>query len=67
MAVRFNVDPMWEKGKIFCDSVHGQINVHPLLVRIIDTPQFQRLKDIKQLGILNYVYPSGKFFQMTLI
>ena len=63
LTVRYNLDPMFTKGKIYCDSVHGQINVHPLLVRIIDTPQFQRLREIKQLGILNYVYPSGELSQ----
>ena len=32
------------------DPIHGHIELHPLLLRIIDTPQFQRLRDIKQLG-----------------
>ena len=38
-------------SKIFQDSVHGSIMLDPLLVAIIDTPQFQRLRDIKQLGM----------------
>ena len=42
-------------AKLFQDSVHGSIMLDPLLVAIIDTPQFQRLRDIKQLGkIYNY-------------
>ena len=36
--------------KVFNDPTHGHIELHPLLIRIIDTPQFQRLRHIKQLG-----------------
>ena len=36
--------------KVFQDPIHGAIELHPLLVRIVDTPEFQRLRDIKQLG-----------------
>ncbi|KFM61011.1 SAM domain and HD domain-containing protein 1, partial [Stegodyphus mimosarum] len=43
--------------KIFRDPVHGQIELHPACVAIIDTPEFQRLRYIKQTGCLEYVYP----------
>lgn len=46
-------------SKIFQDPIHGTIELHPLLVSIIDTPQFQRLRDIKQLGGVYYVYPGA--------
>ncbi|XP_043984777.1 deoxynucleoside triphosphate triphosphohydrolase SAMHD1-like [Gambusia affinis] len=45
--------------KVFNDPVHGTIELHPILVKIIDTPQFQRLRNIKQLGGLYYVYPGA--------
>ncbi|XP_047675007.1 deoxynucleoside triphosphate triphosphohydrolase SAMHD1-like [Tachysurus fulvidraco] len=45
--------------KIFRDSVHGHIKMHPLLVDIIDTPEFQRLKNIKQMGGIYYVFPGA--------
>ncbi|KAL1281475.1 hypothetical protein QQF64_000278 [Cirrhinus molitorella] len=45
-------------GKIFNDPIHGHIELHPLLVKIIDTPQFQRLRHIKQLGGTSRVYPG---------
>ena len=36
--------------QLFNDPIHGHIELHPLLVKIIDTPEFQRLRNIKQLG-----------------
>ncbi|NXJ06973.1 SAMH1 triphosphohydrolase, partial [Odontophorus gujanensis] len=45
--------------KVFNDPVHGHIEIHPLLVRIIDTPQFQRLRYIKQLGGTYFVFPGA--------
>ncbi|XP_027722904.1 deoxynucleoside triphosphate triphosphohydrolase SAMHD1 [Vombatus ursinus] len=45
--------------KIFNDPIHGHIDLHPLLIRIIDTPQFQRLRYIKQLGGSYYVFPGA--------
>ncbi|XP_067097031.1 deoxynucleoside triphosphate triphosphohydrolase SAMHD1-like [Osmerus mordax] len=46
-------------SKVFNDPIHGHVEMHPLLVRIIDTPQFQRLRFIKQLGGACYVYPGA--------
>ena len=36
--------------QVFNDCIHGHIEIHPLCVKIIDTPQYQRLRNIKQLG-----------------
>uniref|UniRef100_A0A452QUT0 SAM and HD domain containing deoxynucleoside triphosphate triphosphohydrolase 1 n=1 Tax=Ursus americanus TaxID=9643 RepID=A0A452QUT0_URSAM len=41
------------------DPIHGHIELHPLLIRIIDTPQFQRLRYIKQLGGSYYIFPGA--------
>ncbi|XP_048840193.1 deoxynucleoside triphosphate triphosphohydrolase SAMHD1-like [Brienomyrus brachyistius] len=46
-------------SKVFNDSIHGHIWLHPLLVRIINTPQFNRLRNIKQLGGAYFVYPGA--------
>ena len=42
--------------QVFNDPIHGHIEIHPLCVKIIDTPQFQRLRNIKQLGKANLKY-----------
>ncbi|XP_026996626.2 deoxynucleoside triphosphate triphosphohydrolase SAMHD1-like isoform X2 [Tachysurus fulvidraco] len=47
------------KFKIFNDSIHGHIKMHPLLVDIIDTPEFQRLRNIKQMGGIYHVFPGA--------
>ncbi|NXE39843.1 SAMH1 triphosphohydrolase, partial [Ptilorrhoa leucosticta] len=48
-----------EVMKVFNDPIHGHIEMHPLLVQIIDTPQFQRLRYIKQLGGTYFVFPGA--------
>ncbi|XP_022597563.1 deoxynucleoside triphosphate triphosphohydrolase SAMHD1-like [Seriola dumerili] len=48
-----------EQGKVFNDPIHGHVELHPLLIKIIDTPQFQRLRNIKQLGGAYYVFPGA--------
>ncbi|XP_071777168.2 deoxynucleoside triphosphate triphosphohydrolase SAMHD1-like [Centroberyx gerrardi] len=48
-----------EPDKVFNDPIHGHVEMHPLLIRIIDTPQFQRLRNIKQLGGTYYVFPGA--------
>ncbi|XP_068216450.1 deoxynucleoside triphosphate triphosphohydrolase SAMHD1-like [Palaemon carinicauda] len=45
--------------KFFNDAVHGVIQLPPLCVKVVDTPQFQRLRFIKQLGTCYLVYPSS--------
>ncbi|XP_039460170.1 deoxynucleoside triphosphate triphosphohydrolase SAMHD1-like isoform X1 [Oreochromis aureus] len=45
--------------QVFNDPIHGHIELPPLLVKIIDTPQFQRLRNIKQLGGGYFVFPGA--------
>ena len=45
--------------KTIHDSIHGFICLSYFAVKIIDTPQFQRLRYIKQLGTCCYVFPNA--------
>lgn len=57
-----------QKQHIFNDPIHGHYELSPLSIKIIDTPQFQRLRDISQLGPTYYVFPgaSSKRFEHCL-
>lgn len=41
------------------DTIHGHITISPLACRIIDSPEFQRLRYLHQLGTCYYVFPSA--------
>ncbi|MCJ8341877.1 MAG: dGTP triphosphohydrolase [Cetobacterium sp.] len=47
-----------EKSKIIKDLVHDYIELDNECLNIIDTPEFQRLRRIRQLTS-NYLFPSG--------
>ena len=47
------------KNLIVNDPIHGHIELHPVLVVIMDTPQFQRLRYIRQLGVNYFVFPGA--------
>lgn len=47
--------------KVFKDPIHGFIRVTDMLIwKLIETPQFQRLRRIKQLGGTHIVYPTAE-------
>ena len=48
-----------QDNKSIYDPIHGFIKITPLMQKIIDTSEFQRLRDLKQLGATYYVYPSA--------
>jgi hypothetical protein len=45
--------------KAFDCIVHGRIELHHTLVKIIDTPQYQRLRRCKQLGHASLVFQNA--------
>lgn len=50
---------MAEKKKFIRDSVYGDISLNKFEERIMDMPQFQRLRRIKQLGLISLIYPGA--------
>mmetsp|Transcript_1747 Transcript_1747/g.4401 ORF Transcript_1747/g.4401 Transcript_1747/m.4401 type:complete len:596 (+) Transcript_1747:63-1850(+) len=60
--------PSRRHGKYFNDPLHGHIWMHPTYLDFIDTPAFQRLRSLHQLGLTYYVYDgaSHKRFEHCL-
>ena len=52
-------DNMSGKKKFIRDSVYGDINLSEFEVKVMDMPQFQRLRRIKQLGLISLIYPGA--------
>lgn len=47
------------RRKIIRDPVHGDMEFPIQLVRLMDTPEFQRLRGVHQLGTAYFVYPGA--------
>ncbi len=45
--------------KVIRDSIHKDIYFDENILEIIDTEEFQRLRNVKQLGLANLIYPSA--------
>src|SRR5712692_1097257 len=48
-----------ESYRVIRDAVHGDIDLTELECGVIDTPQFQRLRKVRQLGASFLVFPSA--------
>src|SRR6476659_7958634 len=57
--------------RIYRDSVHNIIRIDTgtdegrLLVALIDTPEFQRLRRVRQLGLAYFAYQSAEHSRFT--
>lgn len=45
--------------KFIHDSIHDHMEIQPIILQIINTPPFQRLRYLKQLSVTDYVFPSA--------
>lgn len=50
---------MLEDHKIVRDPIHGDIKITGCLIDLIETPEVQRLHNIKQLGFAHLVFPGA--------
>ena len=48
-----------KKSKKIFDYIHGLITIDTFFFKFIDTPQFQRLRDLYQLTTSNFVFPTA--------
>lgn len=48
-----------KSSKYFQDNIHGLIRLGGTSVQVMDTSQFQRMRELKQLGVSYYVFPSA--------
>ncbi len=47
------------------DPIHKTIGLSELEIEIINTRAFQRLRNIKQLGLVNYVFPGADYTRFS--
>ena len=47
------------------DPVHGTIGISQIELNIINTKSFQRLRNIKQLGLANFVFPGADYTRFS--
>lgn len=50
---------IYNSAHVIKDPIHDCIPISPRLKSFIDTPQYQRLRDIKQLGVSYTVWPGA--------
>lgn len=57
---------MIKTGKIINDPVQGFVSIpEGLILELVQHPYFQRLRDIKQLGLTNLVYPGASHSRLS--
>ncbi len=61
-------EPSVSGGKVIHDCVWGTVSFYPWEIAVIDSPLFQRLRSVNQLGLAALTYPSAHHtrFEHTL-
>lgn len=59
-AQPWGIPPEWlSASKVNTDPIHGDIYLTRLEQAVVDSPPFQRLRRIRQLGMVHLVYPGA--------
>lgn len=55
------INPLMAKlqKKLIFDNIHGHITLNRVEARILETPYYQRLRWIRQLGFSFYIFPGA--------
>lgn len=56
--------PLSDRKRV-TDPVHGTIELSPLELEVISSPAFQRLRNVKQLGLAHFVYPGADYSRFS--
>jgi len=52
-------------AKRISDTIHGSVGLTDLEIRTIDTKVFQRLRNVKQLGMVDRVFPGASYSRFS--
>ena len=47
------------RDRFIRDSIHGNLPLDPFEIEVLDYPQLQRLRRVKQLGFISLIYPGA--------
>ena len=50
---------LYKSNKFIRDSVHGNLPLNDFEIKVLDSPEVQRLRRIKQLGFISLIYPGA--------
>ncbi len=66
-----NMTEQYKKNIWIKDPIHGFLEFHAsqdqLFLQLLDTPEMQRLRRIRQLGTISFVYPAAEHSRFTHI
>jgi HD superfamily phosphohydrolase len=51
--------PLQTRSRTIRDPIHGDVELTPLQAAIVDTRHFQRLRYIRQNGLLHFIFPGA--------